>query len=315
MGNNVAKVHLDVQKCVGECPFCVGQTGHGSEYFCVKDLSSPGISVGDGSKIPDSCPFVLERIEKVLEQVSKSKINLPLKYIAKVEKIQNMNTLPSVKFGADHGYEHIKRVITIGEKFINDCSKWGLESSDSVQKDILLFKIAAWLHDSGLGYYDKVQLIDDVNCGDHASKSVMIATNYLKRNNCEAIDIDDDDCDVIVDAVRNHSDGKDVKTIVSAALIIADKLDATKQRVVKQRAVDPNTEQMLLVNKIELSFAGNKDKGIPSKVYLDYEVDEGFDEAFFKSLWPKGVLLPKKIMKEYFQLDLYLRVNGRLVPI
>ena len=115
------------------------------------------------------------------------------------------------------GYtEHSKRHIGIVSKRAGDI----LEALGYPKERIELAKIAGFLHDIG----------NCVNRLDHAQSGAILAYNILKEIGMNAKDRTD-----IMMAIGNHDEGTGTAVSdISAALILADKSDVHRNRVVKQ---------------------------------------------------------------------------------
>ncbi len=115
------------------------------------------------------------------------------------------------------GYtEHSKRHISIVSKRAGDILKALGYSEDRIE----LARIAGFLHDIG----------NCVNRLDHAQSGAILAYNILKEIGMNAKDRTD-----IMMAIGNHDEGTGTAVSdISAALILADKSDVHRNRVVKQ---------------------------------------------------------------------------------
>ncbi len=115
------------------------------------------------------------------------------------------------------GYtEHSKRHIGIVSKRAGDI----LKALGYPKERIELAKIAGFLHDIG----------NCVNRLDHAQSGAILAYNILKEIGMNAKDRTD-----IMMAIGNHDEGTGTAVSdISAALILADKSDVHRNRVVKQ---------------------------------------------------------------------------------
>ncbi len=115
------------------------------------------------------------------------------------------------------GYtEHSKRHISIVSKRAGDI----LKALGYSEERIELAKIAGFLHDIG----------NCVNRLDHAQSGAILAYNILKEIGMNAKDRTD-----IMMAIGNHDEGTGTAVSdISAALILADKSDVHRNRVVKQ---------------------------------------------------------------------------------
>lgn len=287
---NVAKINLELEHCT-DCPYCRKPQGY-AEFYCQHDLKTPGVEVGNGEDIPDYCPFVIERLKNVVKTLEESTVgSIPKKFINQVEKKQKDD--PNPKFGADHGFRHIKRVTEIGMDFLENCVGYGFSSTDTVLKEKLLLRIAAMMHDIGLADSSR----------NHAIHSAELAKKYLSGGK---VDIDLEDAYTVVHAIANHSDGEEINTIVDAALILADKLDVTSDRIV--RVTDKITSAVTKIQKAEFHLYGKLGKGEGAE--LRYTVDDGFDSSVLKE-WPKCVKIPYRVTTEFLGLSEFkFFING-----
>jgi hypothetical protein len=284
---NVAKINLEINRCV-ECPYCNKPEGC-SECFCAHDLKHPGLELGDGETIPDFCPFVLERLRGVLAVIDNCSCgSIPKKYLNQIEKRQRDD--PHPKFGADHSFGHAQSVTRIGIKFLESCVPYGFTTPNTIQKEILLFKIAAYMHDIGLA--------DSAH--NHAIHSAELTKAFFAKN--PKIDIDMEDAYTIVHAISNHSDGAETRTMTDAALILADKLDVTSQRIV--RVTDKITEAVTHIVSTKYELYGEKKKGQMKAIgaRLIYKTDGNFDVSAIK-IWPKSIRIPQMITKDFLGLS------------
>jgi HD superfamily phosphodiesterase len=293
---NIAKVDLSVTNC-RECPFCHKPKGC-AEYYCRHDLKHPGVDVGEGKKVPDFCPFVLGRLQKALRAMdSVSNCAIPKKNVCEIEKKQKDS--PDTKFDADHGRGHINRVTDIGLSIFKKCAIWGFFSPDSIQKEQLLFEIAASLHDIGLAD----------SSSNHATHSAEVAKRFLTG---PKIDLDEEDVEVIIHAIRNHSKGEEIKSGTDAILLLADKLDVTKERIIRVRS--KIAAELSKVYSVSYNFHGRAGRR-PSRAELRYVTKDDFDiEALLD--WPKIVTIPMRVTKEFFKVpEFRFIVNEEVIDL
>ena len=240
---------------------------------------------------------MIQRLQTVLKTIEESgEGTIPKKFIKQVERKQKDD--PNEKFGADHSWRHIRRVSEIGMDFLEHCVAYGYSSADTVLKEKLLLQIAAYLHDIGLA--------DSAN--NHDIHSAELAKKYLSG---PKVDIDLEDAYTIVHAVANHSDGKEMNTIVDVALILADKLDVTADRIV--RVTDKITAECMKIQATEFKLHGKLMKA--ERAELRYTVDKGFDLSIFKA-WPKAIKIPYRVATEYLGLkDFRFFVNDEQIEL
>lgn len=109
---------------------------------------------------------------------------------------------------AHHDYRHAIRVAGYCEKI--------LRSLGYGEDIVCSAKVAAILHDTGALQGKQ----------NHAQRSYEFAKKYFKENNIKL-----NNESMILEAIKNHSDGFDTDNIIQLVLVLADKLDLTKARV------------------------------------------------------------------------------------
>ncbi len=277
---NVAKINLSVSSC-SECPFSRSSK---TAVKCVHEKMM-NIDVDEGDVVPDFCPFVVQRIEAVMQGIENlPNTTIPKTYLETIRKKQNKGDYSGAnsKYGVDHAWYHMRRVQEIGIDFLQSCVDFGYVSPDSIQKEVALFKIAAFMHDIGLA--ESVR--------NHAIHSSELAKKYLLKQ-----DIDEEDVHTITHAIANHSSGDDTRTIVDVALLIADKLDVIGDRVIKP--VDAVSLGYSHVKSASYNFVRKRNEVV--EAVLKYET-EGFDAMEMMRIYPKGVYITKYITLRYFKI-------------
>lgn len=135
---------------------------------------------------------------------------------------------------AYHDLNHIKRV----EKIVDNVLKRLNFDEDFIYKE----KIACILHDTGA-------ILGKEN---HAYRSFLFARDYFIDNNIEF-----DEKDLILDAIKNHSDGFDENNLYGTILIFSDKLDMTKERLSDYGKRVKGNKEYSHVNKININIEKN----------------------------------------------------------
>ena len=103
---------------------------------------------------------------------------------------------------------------------VADRAAYILKKLDYPEKDIELVKIAGWMHDIG----------NAINRTHHAEYGALLANDILKKT-----DMDMEDRITVVSAIGHHDESTGGATDpVSAALIIADKTDVRRSRVLRR---------------------------------------------------------------------------------
>ena len=176
----------------------------------------------------------------------------------KIEKFENN----SDNGYAYHNFTHIKNVTNLVENILNKL--------DFDEEFIYKAKIACLLHDIGSTEGKK----------DHAIKSYNFAKKYFEENNINFKDID-----MVLEAIKIHSNGFETDNIIALVLILADKLDVKKTRIseVGKRIIGNRQYSHIEDIKIDIN-----DNVLKIKFITDGNIDE-------KEL--KDYYFTKKIMK------------------
>ncbi|MGG7057824.1 HD domain-containing protein [Clostridium nigeriense] len=138
------------------------------------------------------------------------------------EKIENDKTIIEVynkisefedldKGWAHHNLEHVKNVAHLVESLLKK-----LDYDDNFIEEA---KIAAILHDTGAIEGKK----------NHAIRSYNFAKQYFEGNNIIL-----ENKELVLEAIKIHSDGFDSDNIIALTLILSDKLDIKYTRVAKE---------------------------------------------------------------------------------
>ena len=148
---------------------------------------------------------------------------------------------------AHHDFTHVLNVAHIAEEVLTK-----LNYPEDIIEDT---KVAALLHDTGATLGKK----------NHAERSYIFAKDYLIRNNIKLKHHEE-----VLEAIRIHSDGFDTDNIIALALIFADKLDITKDRVAHYGINVEGMRQLIYINGIKIEIEDGK-----INVYL--EADQKID--------------------------------------
>ena len=167
---------------------------------------------------------------------SKELYNL-LKQDEKIQKIYRQIEENEIQDGgwAFHNYVHIKNVSKIAEEILK-----GLNFDEET---IYSCKIACLLHDVGA-----IEGKDG-----HAERSYEYAKALFEDNNYQF-----KDKDVVLDAIKNHSDGFESDNIVALAIILADKLDIKKTRISEKGKKVIGNRQYQHIEDIVVNINDNK---------------------------------------------------------
>ena len=188
------------------------------------------------------------------------------------------------------GYtEHSNRHIGIVSKRTEEIlTKLGYD-----EHTIELGKIAGYLHDIG----------NCVNRVDHAHSGAILAYNILKEMGMPAPDITE-----IVMAIGNHDEGTGTAvSAISAALILADKSDVHRDRVVNTNmsTFDIHDRVNYAVTKAELEV-DEQAKKVILKLTIDTEICPVLD--YFQIFMDRTMM--SKYAAKYLHIWFELVING-----
>ncbi|MBQ7579265.1 MAG: HD domain-containing protein [Clostridia bacterium] len=135
---------------------------------------------------------------------------------------------------ATHGLKHIKRVLKYAKTL---CKMFKID-----EKTANLTFLACALHDIGsIGGKHK-----------HAERSYIFAQNYLKN-----AQFNTDDASIILEAIRNHHTSYTDSSLVHVLLVLCDKLDCTKKRILKEGNNIVGMRQSAYIKNIRLQKTAN----------------------------------------------------------
>lgn len=186
-------------------------------------------------------------------------------YIDTVKQIENMKFITDGKWDWEHGLGHYKRVAYMTKEI--------LEQLNASQRTIELGMASALLHDLGLIKGAKT---------DHAVESSKIFTNYIDSN-----DITKEEEEILRQAIKDHSKGNDIKSLVGLSLVLADKLDVVYKRTENSSIQDEMNKEIQKIRNVQIKI---DDKNL----IVNYETINNFDINILKC-WPKAISIPYKI--------------------
>ncbi len=174
---------------------------------------------------------------------------------------------------ADHGWRHINKVVDNIKQIIDvyDCSL--------IESGI----IAALLHDIGI--------VDGK--GNHGEVSYLMATKYLQDK--EIVNKE-----VILDAIRYHGGGKDNFNLVGHALVLADKIDFDKNRILPLGMEDLFFLEILNIN--DVIIVAKKET-----IIIKFLVNQNFNRKKME-----GYYFVSKIFKAVKEFARYLKIDYQI---
>jgi HD superfamily phosphohydrolase YqeK len=207
------------------------------------------------------------------EQIIKDPI-----FINIMNEIGNIKFIEDGKWDWEHSTGHAIRVSSYVEQIL-----MYLGEDD---KTIEIGKVAGILHDIGL--------ISGVKKG-HAVYGSKLARDYLEK--CL---YDKHDLEIIVQAISDHSSGKNICNNIGVALMLADKIDVSRYRVLNSSISDEINNQIANIKDVKIIIT-------EKKLIVNYLTNGIFDPLILKH-WNKSILGPLKaaryLKKEYvFKID------------
>jgi HD superfamily phosphohydrolase YqeK len=181
--------------------------------------------------------------------------------------LDNINPMltPAGMYTACHGRYHAL--------FVVDAVETILHSLSYDARTIELGKIAAILHDVG----------NIAGRWNHARKSAALAAVLLDY----PVNLLPAEKDMIIQAIADHSEGKMIASAVGAALLIADKIDVSKKRVLPVKDMDDWHRNLLEIEKVELII-------LDKEIIINYIITDFFSKDVFFGEYKKGFDLPAK---------------------
>lgn len=201
-----------------------------------------------------------------------------VEYLALVKKIENTKFITDCKWDWEHGLGHFERVARYVKEILSQ-----LGADD---RTIELGIVGAYLHDIGLSKGDKI---------DHALESSKLFKNFIDINRFTR-----EELLVLEQAIRDHSNGQEIKSLVGLALLLADKLDVTFHRTVNSSIQDKVNKEIQKIKKVAIEIND-------TQLVVKYFAEKSFDPVIIKE-WKKMVLIPEKVAT-YLKKDFIFLIN------
>lgn len=203
-------------------------------------------------------------------------------YLEVCYQIEQMKFITDGKWDWKHGLGHYQRVAMYAKKI--------LEQLGADERIIDLGMVAALLHDIGLCKGKKV---------NHALESSNLFIEFIHD-----IEITEMEKEMLGQAIRDHSDGNDIKSLIGLSLLLADKLDVTYHRTQNSSIQDDTNQQIQKIRSVDIHITD-------TDLILMYEVESGFDIMVLNA-WKKAITIPKKVSK-YLEKNFIFMVNGCVI--
>lgn len=83
---------------------------------------------------------------------------------------------------------------------------------------------------------------------------------------------------MVLDAIKNHSDGFETDNIITLAIIFADKIDLTKNRLNKLGYTIEGVRQMEHIKRVRVRVSGGR-------LFVQYIIDKKFNKEEFETFY------------------------------
>lgn len=214
---------------------------------------------------------------KIYEEILSNK-----NYLAIVEKIEKIKFITDGKWDWEHGLGHYKRVANYVKSILSQ-----LGADD---RTIEMGMVAALLHDIGLSKGDKI---------DHALESSKIFKKYIDEK-----DFSESELITLEHAIKDHSKGNDIQSLVGLALVLGDKLDVTFHRTINSSIQDKINKEIQKIKNVDIEIN-------EQELIVRYLTANDFDRYILKN-WNKAVLIPMKVAK-YLNKKYKFIINNQLI--
>jgi len=197
-----------------------------------------------------------------------------------INKILNtINDFQGVR-AACHGKGHALYVV--------DMAAHILKSLSYDPRTIELGKIAALLHDIG----------NIAGRWNHARKSAALVEVFLDG----PVHFTPEENSTIIQAIEDHSTGKNILSAIGAALLIADKVDISQRRILPAETLDEWHKNLLEIKNVDVAVTSKA-------ITINYLTTGAFSKDLLISDYAKGFELPIKAAK-YLGCACHFQFNG-----
>ena len=163
---------------------------------------------------------------------------------------------------AYHNLIHVQNVANLVEQLLQ-----GLTIDETFKEEA---QIAAILHDIG----------SLEGKAGHPIRSYEYANQYFQTHRLNLVHEN-----LVLDAIKCHSDGFETNNLMALALILADKLDITKQRLAPAGYEVPGLNEIRFIDEIKITFNNQK-------LCINFITQKSFNQTEFKNFY-----FAKKVFK------------------
>ncbi|OCN03708.1 hypothetical protein A4S06_04935 [Erysipelotrichaceae bacterium MTC7] len=198
------------------------------------------------------------------------------RFLEIVSIIEEKQFAQNGKWEWDHTMSHFQRVAD----YIEDI----LRQFHVDERMVTLGRVAGLLHDVGLSVADT----------NHASIGSTLFVECI-----DDLDLQDEEIEILRSAIINHSNGECIDSLVSLALLLADKMDVTYHRTVYASKLDPMLTELQKIQKVEVQFTNEE-------LILYYYATSSLDFDALQA-WDKIYTIPEKVA-QYLGKEFVLHV-------
>ena len=196
--------------------------------------------------------------------------------------ISSINSTHAEDYTACHGRYHAD--------FVANMVEYILTALSYDERTIETGKIAGLLHDIGC--------IDGKK--EHAKRSALMCEKFLNKTDLTAAEKS-----IITQAIYDHSNGDNIMSPVGAALLIADKINVSKDRVLNPADSNTYHKNLLEVLQVDMSV-------LDSTIIINYISTDKFSPKVLFELWSKAFTVPVKAAK-YLNCSCEFRINNEAI--
>ena len=184
---------------------------------------------------------------------------------------------------AYHDYNHVNNVADYCEKI--------LKALNYDEDFINEAKVAAILHDTGC----------TVDKDNHAQRSYEFAKKYFEENNIHL-----KNKNLVLEAIKNHSDGFITDNIMQLVIILADKIDIKKSRISEYGKQVEGNRQYQYIDDIQFKIENNN-------FYINFICDAKIDfEELNNYYFTKKVFKAIQVFSDKLNLSPKVMINDEL---
>lgn len=205
-------------------------------------------------------------------------------YLTTVKRIEGMKFINNGKWDWEHGLGHYQRVAEYVKSILTQLGR--------DDREIELGIIASLLHDIGLSKGKKE---------NHALESSRIFRNYIDEE-----DFSEEELIMLEQAIKDHSKGDNIESLVGLALVLGDKLDITFHRTIHSSIQDKMNQEIQKIKEVLIEIN-------EQELIVKYLVENDFDKTVLE-YWNKSVLIPMKAAK-YLNKKYKFMINNETIDV